>query len=429
MQGRVEKQEFNPQRFQVVAADVSQKTLDWYTEETGADGKVLERQSRVANRTGEIGELLGALLELAGRNGKSLMIVCEPSGGYERKLTRLARARGAATWYVSGEATHKLTILESNDTGKNDPKDARVIYRIAMLRTSLLTDCQTWPGYEQMRELNQFYEDEDDQIVQIRNGVCAALRKLFCDLSFSNEFVFTKTGQAFVDLYGGNPARVVADGWERFQRRLKQRCPRARGETLHRLWKDAQSSALLMQSAGLSAVWEERLAALIEDWKRHELRKDGIREQMRRLYERLPECNRLTGTGISDFALARIVAETGPLNQYRCWPQLLRMAGLNLRVRQSGQYKGVTRISKKGRALLRKVLYQQAFGVLTQPRGLYAKYFKRRREGDHPVPAKKLYVNIMRKFLRALFGAYHSGGFTSARVFLDQVHYERRKVA
>jgi transposase len=429
MERRVAQQEFNPQNCQVVAFDVSAATLNWYTEEPGPGSRILERESQIANRTAAISESLKGLSELAARQGKTLLVVCEPSGGYERKLLRLARAQGALTCYVSGEATHKLTILESNDTSKNDPKDARVIYRIAGLRTALLTDRQTDPGYEQLRELNRFYEDEDERVVQLRNAISSVRRQLFCDLRANSDFLFGKTGQAFLTLYRGNPNRAVVDGWEGFQQKLKQLCPRAAAETLRRLWQDVQSSVRLLVPPGVMAQWEDRLATLMEDWHRHQSRKAAVKATMVGLYERTPEFSRLMGSGVSAFALARIIAETGPLSDYQSWRQLLRLAGLNLNVRQSGKYRGQTRISKKGNCLLRKVLYQQAFAVLTQGRGLFADYFTRRRQGAPPVLAKKLYVNVMRKFLRALFGAYQDGGFIPARVFLDESHYAQRQVA
>ena len=429
MQSMREQREFNPGECQIVGFDVSQKTLNWYTEEPGPEGRILERQGRLANRTGAIGELLEALQEIAAQHGKALLVACEPTGGYERKLLRLARGRGALTRYVSGEATHKLTVLESNDTGKNDPKDARVVYRVATLRTPLLTARQNAPGYERLRELNGFYEDEDRQVVQVRNAICAVLNKLFCDFSFSNEFVFSRTGQAFVTLYGGSPYRASADGWEGFQQKMKCACRRTRAETLLKLWQDIQSSSRLVSSPAQVAAWEGRLAVLMEDWRRHTERKAALKEEMLELYQRLPEAARLTATGVSDFALARVIAETGPLADYQSWHQVLRLAGLNLRVRQSGKYQGQTRISKKGRSLLRKVLYQLAFSVLTQGRGLFAEYFRQRRQEKNPVPAKKLYVNVMRKFLRALFGAYRYGGFLRDRVFLDQIDYANRHAA
>ncbi|MCP3900477.1 MAG: IS110 family transposase, partial [Desulfobacteraceae bacterium] len=59
---------------------------------------------------------------------------------------------------------------------------------------------------------------------------------------------------------------------------------------------------------------------------------------------------------ITTFHLARIIAETGPLSDFDSWRKLMRFAGFNLCERQSGKYRGKTKISKKGRRLIRKVL-------------------------------------------------------------------------
>ena len=74
-----------------------------------------------------------------------------------------------------------------------------------------------------------------------------------------------------------------------------------------------------------------------------------------------------------------ILGQTGPLRDFRSGRALLRYAGLNLRERQSGAYRGQTRLSKKGRPLLRKVLGQTIFPVLRR-RFLYGPYYHRKRE-------------------------------------------------
>jgi transposase len=389
----------------------------------------LVREGVVANRTGELTDRLKGLLEMAQRHGRELLVVCEATGGCERKFLRLARSLGARTCYVSGEATHKLTVVESNDTGKSDRKDARVIYRLAVLGTALLTDRQDGPGYERLRELNGFYEDEDRVVVQIRNQMGAVLQKLFCDFSFDNDLVFGKTGRALFDRYGLSPYRAVQVGHEAFLSAMRQAAPGVRSTTLRRLWEDVQSSVRLVQPGDVIRILEQRIVELMGEFERHSARKEQIREQMLSIFRRLPECERLTGAYAGEFALARIVAETGPFGNYGSWHQLLRLAGLNLRLNQSGKRKGGTHISKKGRPLLRKVLYQAAFGVLTKGQGPFAEYYRKRREGPNPTPAKKLYVNVMRRYLQALWGAYRQGCFKRDRLFLDEVRYARKKVA
>jgi len=117
---------------------------------------------------------------------------------------------------------------------------------------------------------------------------------------------------------------------------------------------------------------------------------------------------------ITTFHLARIIAETGPLSDFDSWRKLMRFAGYNLCERQSGKYRGKTKISKKGRRLIRKVLNLIIFPLITK-KGLYGQYYHRKKE---TMPGTKAMVAVSRHFLKMLYGLYRTGNeFNSERVF------------
>ena len=123
------------------------------------------------------------------------------------------------------------------------------------------------------------------------------------------------------------------------------------------------------------------------------------------------------------FTLARVVGQTGPLADFATKRALLRYAGLNLRERQSGQYRGQTRLSKKGRILLRKVLSQAVFPLLRRDR-LYGRYYaEKRRQGMCDQKAK---VAVMRKFLGVIWSLARSGAAFDLECFsLSESQYRR----
>ena len=92
---------------------------------------------------------------------------------------------------------------------------------------------------------------------------------------------------------------------------------------------------------------------------------------------------------------------------------------MNLYERESGIYKGETKISKKGRSRFRKVLGQAAF-ALVQGEGPFAAYFERKRaEGMNYWKANywKSMVATMRKLCKVLYGLARSGtAYDPARV-------------
>jgi transposase len=72
--------------------------------------------------------------------------------------------------------------------------------------------------------------------------------------------------------------------------------------------------------------------------------------------------------GMGAITLASILSETGDLGGYNHGQQILRLAGLHLSEISSGKHKGQTRITKRGRPLLRKVLFLAVIHLVTSNR-------------------------------------------------------------
>ncbi len=175
----------------------------------------------------------------------------------------------------------------------------------------------------------------------------------------------------------------------------------------------------------VAAVLSDRLAVLVAELEVHEGHAEALKEQIESLGETLKTGGALPPideavSGVTLFNLARIVGQTGPLNDFASKRQLLRYAGMNLRERESGTYKGQTRLSKKGRPMLRKVLGQAVFPVLRGDRLLGTRYAERRER----MVEQKARVAAMRKLLSVVWGAHRSDEpFDPARVYVCQSQY------
>ena len=94
----------------------------------------------------------------------------------------------------------------------------------------------------------------------------------------------------------------------------------------------------------------------------------------------------------------------------------MRYGGLNICMRKSGRYQGQNKISKKGRSLLRKVLYHIVL-PLVKKRALYGSYYDRKRQIEK-MPGTKAMVCVARHFLKKFYGWYRSGeAFSHERFF------------
>lgn len=164
-------------------------------------------------------------------------------------------------------------------------------------------------------------------------------------------------------------------------------------------------------------VNEEHNDHLWQAWKGQERRKQQLRGQMVALTRNLSVEEWLPPIfpGLTEVMRAKILAETGPLRQFPHWRALVNYAGLKIRMRQSGRYRGRDKITKKGRILLRKHLGQAAFTLARKDRVLGPYYHRKRAEG---MPPRKAKVACMRKLLKLLYGASKGRQeFSSQRVY------------
>jgi transposase len=148
--------------------------------------------------------------------------------------------------------------------------------------------------------------------------------------------------------------------------------------------------------------------------------RENIKEKMMTTLEKLRKVNPLipqeTKGFITEFHIARILAETGPLDDFQSIRQLYRYAGLNIREYQSCQMKGANRTCKKGRSRLRKSLAMIVLPMVKKGRFYGDYYHERKAKG---AIGNKLMVNLQRKFLKSFYGLYKSGvAFDSDRVFV-----------
>jgi len=229
-----------------------------------------------------------------------------------------------------------------------------------------------------------------------------------------------------MEKFGCNPYTIVFVGKSKFAWTMKKYVPRIRNASIDKLYSQAQSSVRQGLSERFIDIIERRLIQLWTEYLIHEGRKQEARLHMEELYGEAcaqdPRLPREEKGVITTFHLARIVAETGPLSDFASWRKLMRFAGLNLRERQSGKYRGKTKIAKKGRSGLRKILSQVVLPLVTRD-GLYGVYYHKKKE-DTKMPGTKAMTIIMRKFLKMLFGWYRSGkAFDRERAFTCESSY------
>lgn len=411
--------EVNPERMLDVAFDVGKDKLNSVFE-IGPQ----RYEDEFGNRSIAIRRELKGYMEQARANGfETLRVLCEPSGGYEKALVKIAHQLGCRTAYVGGEASHKFRMVVYGEPGKTDTRDARPLLAVAA-HGKLLTIRQLPDEYELLREINGEYDWNSNQRVMIRCEIHGLLLRLFPDMPMGNDFRYEAGGMAMAREYGWSPKRIVAAGLAHLTECLKTANARLRDDTITKIWEAAGQSVLLHDGGSGADYLAERLQRHYKGFERLDRERLALRARLEEVYLKLREKDPRLPAGVDGviklYMLARIVAETGPLSDFRSIQQLYRFAGLNLCERKSGKYQGKTKISRKGRVALRRVLGRAVLPLVRKGR-LYGEWYH---TPDGETKKGKGMSALMRKFLKMILGWYKSGReFDLKRVFTSSGDY------
>ena len=415
------KQEINSEKVLDVAFDVGKDKLNVVFEIGN-----LRYVDEFRNRSNPIHTKLMEYRRLAKEHEfETLRILCEPSGGYERALLKIAHQLGLHTNFVGGEASSKFRMVVHGDPGKSDERDSQPLLAIAS-EGKLLTHRVLPAEYELLRELNREYDWVSDNRVKVRCEIHALLVRLFPDLPVASDFLYEVGGRAMAREYGWNPRRIVAGGPEKLAKCLKTACRSVRQKTIAKIFHAAWQSAVYHEEASrVSDYVTERLQQRYEEIGRLDRQRQDLCSRLEEVYlqlrEKDPKLPQAVAGVIKLYMLARIVGETGPLSDFLTIRKLYRFAGLNLCRRTSGKYIGKTKISRKGRVPLRRILGRAVLPLVSKG-GLYDAWYHgpdgKTKKGSKGMAA------LMRKFLKLLFGWYRSGReFDFKRVFTSASEY------
>ncbi len=135
---------------------------------------------------------------------------------------------------------------------------------------------------------------------------------------------------------------------EALLREVKQSAKRAIGIKRMRQLKQAASSSVGL-TVGLRMARQE-IRYLIDQYRVLQERLEALETQLENLVLHVPGADRMIAMkGISAITVAGFFAEVGDLSNYRDPRQIIKLAGLNLKMNQSGLFKGKTMITKRGR--------------------------------------------------------------------------------
>jgi len=388
-----------------VAIDVAK---DYHEALIEAPGWKNRKRFRIQNTAEEF----RAFADFLHRLGFRVCIGFEPTGNYHRALAYFLHSEGFHLELISSLALARTREAMHNSWDKNDPKDSQVI--LHLLRAGL-TQHYHDPivhNLNDLQELSKTHHHVSLEKTRTQHRLLTHYLPLYFPeiaryhSSSRSEWLWNllvefPTPRSMTCL----PAtEFVRKAWNLVGRKV------AKERILSDIYRTAQSSV------GLPVQEDSETVAMLCFVLRQLLAlgqlRDTIEERADKLLAPNEDYQRLRRIpGIGPIAALTILAEAGDLRRFSHHRQFLKFCGLDLATEQSGQFRGLSRLSKRGNARLRAVFWMAAsVAVRMRENSFRAKYERYMRNDPGSADRKrKAYVAVAAKIARVAYALIRSG--------------------
>ena len=331
------------------------------------------------------------------RNLTEVVVGFESTGPYAEPLLHFLRRHDVRLVQVNPLHTKRLKELQGNSPNKTDQKDPKVIADIIGLGHALTVIIPEGTVAE-LRRLTQARERSIQRMSVLMSQLQDLIFLIFPEFMPVMKDITIKSTQYLLKNYP-RPHDVVETGVELLTQILKKvsrgRLGRERAEELYHA---ATESVGIVEGQDSIVLEIKEIVSTIEDIERFasKLEKHMSKHLEEVSYSRFI----LSLKGIGEITAAGLIGEMGDFRKYRTISEVLKHAGLDLFEISSGKHKGNRRISKRGRPLLRKLLFFASINVVRKSGILHRQYQRHLQKG---MPKVKALLAISRKLLSIIF--------------------------
>jgi len=345
------------------------------------EGEVLGEHPKVYNSRQGFEYFVRIIEEAKRRKGlKEVLIGMEPTGHYWRKIAFFAKERGYQVRFIRTTALKHQRELDESSSAKSDIKDALTIANIT--REGKYIDTVIEGGiFSQLRTLAKVREKILRYSVSTQNTLGAVLDDYFPELK--KIFSSMKTRSLWAILRSCPfPQDVLRFELSTIREIISKSSYRkaSAAKKARDLYEAAQ------ESIGLKDVSEAdryRLKRCLEEVMRSEILLKEVGIQMKHLLKQI-SCSEylLSIPGVGPISAAVFLGELGNPEHFTHPKQIIKYAGYDPQERDSGNRIGRKRISKKGRWLLRKILFFMSMKVVQECK-FFRAYYQRKLENEN----------------------------------------------
>lgn len=328
---------------------------------------------------------------------EEVVVGFESTGPYAEPLVHYLMKKEVKLVQVNPMHTKRVKEIRGNSPNKTDEKDPEVIADIIEIGNYLTVVIPEGASAE-LRRLTQARQRAVERRTMLVNQVHSLVSVVFPEFLWIMKDIKTKTAHYLLKHYP-RPQDIVGLGCEWLEATLK-RISRGRlgKERAEALYKAAVNTVGVKEGQGGMVFEIKQLVEGIEETGRLI---DEIEEKMREYLKEIPYSRcMLSIQGVGEVTVAGLIGEVGDFTKYKTIAEITKLAGLDLFEVSSGKHKGERHISKRGRPLMRKLLFYAAINVVRKGRIMHERYERYLQRG---MPRMKALTAIARKLLGILF--------------------------
>ena len=334
-------------------------------------------------------------------NLKKAIVGMEPTGHYWKSCARyLKKIDWIHVVTVNPKKVKDAKELDDNCQTKNDKKDCMTIAR-------LIKDARFFEPYlpegiwAELRNVSNTRAELVRKQNAVKCRLVATIDEYFPEYTKVFKNVLSRTSEEILKECPF-PEDIKSIGKEELLKHIKKTVKRGYSkkqvETIYELANESIGTAEGIGGAKFQLNMYIEEAKLLE--KQIKITEQELERQLKEtgFYESLTSIQ-----GIGIVSAATFVGEVGDINRFDSYEQIRRYAGLNLVENSSGNHKGKTTISKRGRSLLRSILYRMAFTMVNKNKEIKElyKYLTTRKENQ--LKKKQAIVAVIGKILQIIY--------------------------
>ena len=380
------------------------------------EGNVLGRYPKIYNSRKGF-DYFHTMVEQTKRKHKltRVFIGMEPTGHYWRKIAFFAKEKGYDVRFVRTTAVKHQRELDESSSAKSDIKDAFTIGNIAregkyidtVIEESVFRNLRT---LAHVREKTVRSSTSATHVLQaVLDDYFPELRDIFWSAKAKGLTALLAHYPFPEDVRSAGLAAVTALLEPTNKRRRQAR------EKAKQIYQAATESVGLTTIGVADRV---RLATALEEVTRSEARIKGIEHEIKELLKEIPVAAYIQSLpGIGPVSCGIFLGELGNPDYFKHPRQIIKYSGYDPKEDESGLRVGRKIISKKGRWLLRKVLFFMALNVV-QRSSFFKGYYEHKKKGlHHPLKKKEALCAVILKLIRVIFALMRDG-----RMFTEELN-------